>query len=165
MVYSEKDANTICYIQPTEELKAKLSPEEYAVLVEAATEPPFENTFWNNHRDGIYIDKIDRHTALRFDDKIRFRHSWPSFWKPSTKIALILCRRLFSRHAHASRSGAQKIGRAPWPCFDDGPIPTGPALLHQLGQSPLRTKKTWNFEGYGALLRVQIADLLSRGPT
>ncbi len=59
MVYSEKDANTICYIQPTEELKAKLSPEEYAVLVEAATEPPFENTYWNNHREGIYVDKID----------------------------------------------------------------------------------------------------------
>lgn len=59
MVYSENDANSICYIQPTEELKAKLSPEEYAVLVQAATEPPFRNEFWNNHLEGIYVDRID----------------------------------------------------------------------------------------------------------
>ena len=40
MIISEKEAADVCYVQPTEELKKKLSPEEYAVLVEAATEPP-----------------------------------------------------------------------------------------------------------------------------
>lgn len=47
------------YQKPSaEELKKKLTPEQYAVTQQSATEPPFYNEFWNNHRPGIYVDVV-----------------------------------------------------------------------------------------------------------
>ncbi len=151
MVYSEKDANTICYIQPTEELKAKLSPEEYAVLVEAATEPPFENTFWNNHRDGIYIDKIDGTPLFASTTKFDSGTGWPSFWKPLDENALILVDD-YSLGMHRIEVRAKKSGGHLGHVFDDGPNPTG--LRYCINSASLRfvPKEDLELEGYGALL-------------
>jgi len=151
MVYSEKDANTICYIQPTEELKAKLSPEEYAVLVEAATEPPFENTYWNNHREGIYVDKIDGTPLFSSTTKFDSGTGWPSFWQPIDQKALVLIDDdSFGMHRIEVR--AQKSGGHLGHVFDDGPNPTG--LRYCINSASLRfiPKEDLELEGYGALL-------------
>lgn len=151
MVYSEKDANTICYIQPTEELKAKLSPEEYAVLVEAATEPPFENTYWNNHREGIYVDKIDGTPLFSSTTKFDSGTGWPSFWQPIDQKALVLVDD-DSLGMHRIEVRAQKSGGHLGHVFDDGPNPTG--LRYCINSASLRfiPKEDLELEGYGALL-------------
>lgn len=151
MVYSEKDANTVCYIQPTEELKAKLSPEEYAVLVEAATEPPFENTYWNNHREGIYVDKIDGTPLFSSTTKFDSGTGWPSFWQPIDQKALVLVDD-DSLGMHRIEVRAQKSGGHLGHVFDDGPNPTG--LRYCINSASLRfiPKEDLELEGYGALL-------------
>ena len=45
--------------RPTDaELKSKLSPEQYNVTQCSATEPPFQNAFWDHHDPGIYVDVV-----------------------------------------------------------------------------------------------------------
>jgi peptide methionine sulfoxide reductase MsrB len=45
--------------RPTDaELKSKLSPEQYNVTQCSATEPPFQNAFWDHHEPGIYVDVV-----------------------------------------------------------------------------------------------------------
>lgn len=114
----------VCYIEPTEELKRSLSPEAYAVLVNAATEPPFRNAFWNNHREGVYVDRIDGTPLFLSTAKFDSGSGWPSFWAPVDPAALILVednsygmRRVEVR----SKASGGHLGHL----FDDGPAPTG----------------------------------------
>ena len=72
--------NSVCYIEPTEELRAKLTAEEYKILVEAGTEPPFNNAYWDNHEDGIYVDKIDGTPLFASSTKFDSGTGWPSFF-------------------------------------------------------------------------------------
>jgi len=114
----------VCYIEPTEELKAKLSSEEYAVLVQAATEPPFKNAFWDNHTEGLYVDRIDGTPLFASMAKFDSGTGWPSFWKPLDEKALLLVEdNSFGMHRIEvrSRSSGGHLGHL----FDDGPQPTG----------------------------------------
>ncbi|MGB9686660.1 MAG: peptide-methionine (R)-S-oxide reductase MsrB [Rectinema subterraneum] len=153
MVYSEKDANTVCYIQPTEELKAKLSPEEYSILVEAATEPPFDNAFWDNHRAGIYIDKIDGTPLFASTAKFESGTGWPSFWQPIDEKALILVDD-YSFGMHRIEVRARASGGHLGHLFDDGPKPTG--LRYCINSASLRfiAREDMEKEGYGSLLTI-----------
>ncbi|MEJ5184312.1 MAG: peptide-methionine (R)-S-oxide reductase MsrB [Rectinemataceae bacterium] len=151
MIYSEKDAQTVCYIQPTEELKAKLSPEEYAVLVQAATEPPFQNPYWDNHREGIYVDRIDGTPLFASTTKFDSGTGWPSFWQPIDEQALVLVEdRSYGmyRIEVRSRSSGGHLGHL----FDDGPAPTG--LRYCINSASLRfvPREDMEKEGYGSLL-------------
>ena len=90
MIYTKEQAATVCYIEPTEELRQKLSAEEFAVLVEAATEPPFQNAFWDNHRAGIYVDRIDGSPLFASSAKFDSGTGWPSFWAPIDPSNIVL---------------------------------------------------------------------------
>jgi len=65
-----------------EELKQKLTPLQYKVAVEWWTEPPFNNLYWDNHEEWIYIDVIDWTTLFSSTDKFDSGTGWPSFTKP-----------------------------------------------------------------------------------
>lgn len=151
MINSENNANTVCYIQPTEELKAKLSPEEYAVLVEAATEPPFDNAYWNNHQDGIYVDKIDGTPLFASSAKFESGTGWPSFWQPINENSLILVDD-YSFGMHRIEVRARASGGHLGHLFNDGPNPTG--LRYCINSASLRfiPKQEMEKEGYGTLL-------------
>lgn len=151
MINSENNANTVCYIQPTEELKAKLSPEEYAVLVEAATEPPFDNAYWNNHQDGIYVDKIDGTLLFASSAKFESGTGWPSFWQPIDENSLILVDD-YSFGMHRIEVRARASGGHLGHLFNDGPNPTG--LRYCINSASLRfiPKQEMEKEGYGTLL-------------
>jgi len=124
VIYSKEQAATVCYIQPTEELKNKLSPEEYAVLVQAATEPPFANAYWDNHRAGIYVDKIDGTPLFASSTKFESGTGWPSFWNPIDASALVLVDdHSFGMNRIEVR--AKKSGGHLGHLFDDGPKPSG----------------------------------------
>ena len=138
----------VCYIEPTEELKAKLSPEEYAVLVQAATEPPFKNAYWNNHAEGLYVDRIDGTPLFASTTKFDSGTGWPSFWKPLDEKALILVDDYsFGMHRIEvrSRSSGGHLGHL----FDDGPQPTGKRYCINSASLRFIPRADLDREGYG----------------
>jgi peptide methionine sulfoxide reductase msrA/msrB len=64
------------------ELKQKLTPEQFAVTQQAATEPAFHNEFWDNHAPGIYVDVVSGEPLFSSLDKFDSGCGWPSFTKP-----------------------------------------------------------------------------------
>lgn len=132
---SEKHAKAVCYIEPTAELKARLSPEEWKVLVEAGTEPPFVNKFWNNHESGIYFDAADGTPLFASRAKFDSGTGWPSFWEPIDKDKLVLV----EDRSHGMRRTevrAKASGGHLGHLFEDGPRPTG--LRYCINSASLR---------------------------
>ena len=64
------------------ELKQKLTPMQYQVTQEAGTEPPFRNEYWNEHRDGVYVDVVSGKPLFSSKEKFDSGCGWPSFTKP-----------------------------------------------------------------------------------
>lgn len=117
-------SDTVCYIEPTEELRARLSPEEFAVLVENATEPPFRNKYWNNHAAGIYIDAADGTPLFASVHKFDSGTGWPSFWQPIDEQRLVFIEDLkygMRRIEVRAKASGGHLGHV----FNDGPQPSG----------------------------------------
>ena len=64
------------------ELKQKLTPMQFNVTQEAGTEPPFRNEYWNEHREGVYVDIVSGKPLFSSKDKFDSGCGWPSFAKP-----------------------------------------------------------------------------------
>ena len=78
-----KGWNPMTFKKPTEsELKKKLTPEQYAVTQQDATEAPFHNAYWDNHEAGIYVDVVSGEPLFSSLDKYDSRTGWPSFTRP-----------------------------------------------------------------------------------
>lgn len=74
------------YNKPDEEqLKKKLTPLQYKVTQENATERPFENEFWNHKEEGIYVDIVSGEPLFTSLDKFDSGCGWPSFTRPLEK--------------------------------------------------------------------------------
>ena len=67
---------------PDEELRRRLTPIQYFVTRLNATEPPFRNEYYNEHRKGIYVDVIDGKPLFVSSDKFDSGCGWPSFSRP-----------------------------------------------------------------------------------
>jgi peptide-methionine (R)-S-oxide reductase len=61
---------------------ARLSPEQYRVTQQSATELPFQNEFWNHEEPGIYVDVVSGEPLFSSLDKFESGCGWPSFTKP-----------------------------------------------------------------------------------
>ncbi len=66
----------------SEELKKRLTPEQYRVTQECGTEPPFRNEYWDNHAEGIYVDVVSGEPLFSSKDKFDSGSGWPSFTRP-----------------------------------------------------------------------------------
>lgn len=64
------------------ELKKKLTPLQYEVTQSCGTEKPFDNEYWNNHAEGIYVDVVSGEPLFSSKDKYDSGSGWPSFTKP-----------------------------------------------------------------------------------
>jgi methionine-R-sulfoxide reductase len=107
-----------------EELRKKLTDEQYRVTCEAATEPAFRNAFWNNHEPGIYVDVISGEPLFASVHKFDSGTGWPSFFEPLKKGSIVEKKDssygMTRTEVVAAKSGAH-LGHL----FDDGPKPTG----------------------------------------
>jgi peptide methionine sulfoxide reductase msrA/msrB len=70
------------YKPQTDELKKRLTAEQFRVTQECGTEPPFQNAYWDNHEDGIYVDVVSGEPLFSSKDKFDSGSGWPSFTKP-----------------------------------------------------------------------------------
>ncbi len=65
-----------------DEIRKKLSPLQYHVTQEHGTERPFQNEYWDNKKEGIYVDLISGEVLFSSQDKYDSGTGWPSFSKP-----------------------------------------------------------------------------------
>ena len=68
------------------DLNATLSLLQYHVTQECGTEPPFRNEYWNNHKPGIYVDRVSGEPLFSSIDKFESGTGWPSFTKPCWRV-------------------------------------------------------------------------------
>ena len=75
-----------------EDLKRRLTPLQYEVTQNAATEPPFRNEFWDHSEEGIYVDIVSGEPLFSSADKFDSGCGWPSFTRPLSEDSLNLPR-------------------------------------------------------------------------
>ena len=71
-----------------EELRAHLTPLQYKVTQKEGTEPSFNNEYWDNKRDGIYVDIVSGQPLFSSADKYKSGTGWPSFTRPISETAV-----------------------------------------------------------------------------
>ena len=64
------------------ELKQRLTPMQFQVTQQAATEPSFHNEYWDNKKPGIYVDIVSGEPLFSSLDKFDSGCGWPSFTRP-----------------------------------------------------------------------------------
>ena len=120
-----------------DELKRTLTPIQYKVTQEDGTEPAYENAYWDNHREGIYVDIVSGEPLFSSRDKYESGTGWPSFTRP-LQPANIVERPDNSLFTRTDRGPQQARRVAPGPRLPRRPASRGPAILHELGCPPVR---------------------------
>jgi peptide methionine sulfoxide reductase msrA/msrB len=106
-----------------EELKKRLTPEQYTCTQEEGTEAPFKNAYWNNHEDGIYVDVVSGDPLFSSLDKFDSGTGWPSFTKPIGE-GLIKTNTDYKIGMPRTELKSSKADSHLGHVFDDGPGPT-----------------------------------------
>ena len=137
--------------QSEADLRKKLTPEQYHVTQMCGTEPPFQNAYWNEHRDGIYVDVVSGEPLFSSLDKFDSGSGWPSFTKPieNAHVAEKSDRTLgMERTEVRSSKSDSHLGHL----FPDGPAPTGQRYCINSAALRFIPVEKLKEEGYGEYL-------------
>lgn len=136
-----------------EELKKKLTPMQFHVTQNNGTEPPFDNEYWNNEAEGIYVDIVSGKPLFSSRDQYDAGCGWPSFTKPIDEKEIVEKEDLshgMNRTEVRSKEANSHLGHV----FPDGP---GPLNLRYCINSaalrfiPLEDLKKEGYEEYEKL--------------
>lgn len=166
--YLDKNPQGYCHINPRlfevartagrdvendRQLRRRLTPVQYAVTQENATEPPFRNEYWDEHRKGIYVDVLNGEPLFSSSDKFDSGCGWPSFTRPIDQQSVKEQRDLshgLDRIEVRSTDSNSHLGHV----FPDGPRATG-GLRYCINSASLRFIPLENMEkeGYGEYIK------------
>jgi peptide methionine sulfoxide reductase msrA/msrB len=129
-------------------LKTKLSDLQFHVTQENGTEPPFQNEYWNNEHEGIYVDVVSGEPLFSSKDKFNSGCGWPSFTKPILSACIkekVDLSHGMTRTEVRSKQADSHLGHV----FPDGPGPN--RLRYCINSASLRfiPKEDLDREGYG----------------
>lgn len=122
----KKKSGLISYLKPVPseaKLRVRLNKEQYHVMREGGTEPPFHNQYYDNQKPGIYVDLITGEPLFSSTDKFDSGMGLPSFTKPISKDHVVLKKDTshdMERIEVRSSMSDSHLGHL----FNDGPRPT-----------------------------------------